>query len=265
MKIKHIIPLSIIFFGLTALSFMASDGVTLKLQPKKDKTYTIQTKNVTVNLMDVQGQVMTATQTDEKRQSFTVKECNDKEVFVEGKTEAIKIEISQMGMSLTYDSEHPEKTSSMLAGQVDEFGKMINKPFTVKYDVLGNRLDNAEVEDDELEQGSLRAAIVRLPEEPIVKGLTWTTTEHQEVSGTKIDASMTYTVTKVSRKAIEVSVSGTASGDDITGTYNGEVSLDPETGLVKKSSIKHNLSLTISQQGLSIPLTTNGTTTVTVE
>ena len=97
-------------------------------------------------------------------------------------------------------------------------------------------------------------------------GSTWTTSQKQDVSGTEIDATMTYTVTKISKKSVEITVNGTVKGgEEASGTYEGTASIDPQTGLVTKSSIKQSLSMTISQQGMTFPVTINGTTTVTME
>lgn len=77
---------------------------------------------------------------------------------------------------------------------------------------------------------------------------------------------MTYTVTKISKKSIEIEVKGNIEGgDEASGTYDGTANIDPQTGLITSSSIKQNISTTISEQGLSIPVTINATTTVTLE
>ena len=44
MKKKHLTPMLLVFIGLAMLSFVAKDGVTLRLRPQQDKTYTITTK-----------------------------------------------------------------------------------------------------------------------------------------------------------------------------------------------------------------------------
>ena len=49
------------------------------------------------------------------------------------------------------------------------------------------------------------------------------------------------------------------------GSYEGTASINPQTGMVMNSSIKQNISMTISEQGLSIPMTMVGTTTVEVK
>ena len=263
MKIKKtLIPSLMVLIGFVALSFTpAKDSVMLRLKPKKGETYTVSNKTSLMNLMEIQGQSMSSTQVTETRSSVTVKDLNENDVILEGATEAMKLTVSQMGMVLTYDSEHPEKTSPMIADQVSELSSSLNQPFTKKYDVLGK-----SIEDDETHAALLGEIIIELPKEPIAVGTKWNTKKTQAISDTELVAEMIYTVSKISKRSIELDVAGTVeSGDEVSGTYEGTISLNPETGMVIKSVIKENISMTISQQGLSIPITMNGTTTTTVE
>lgn len=262
---KILFPTLMLLIGLITLSFTpAKDGVLLRLKPSKGSTYTVNNKVSMMNMMEIQGQSMTSSQVTEIRQTLTIKDVNTKDVTIEEKVDALKLTVSQMGMVLTYDSEHPEKTSPMLAGQVDEIAEVLNKVFTNKYDVQGNLMENEEEkEDDGMQSGS---AIIPLPDEEVSVGSVWNKSRTQTIGEINIKADMTYTVTKVSKKSIEISISGTISGDeDVSGSYEGTASINPETGLIIKSSVKMNASLSISEQGLTIPLTMNGTTTITVE
>lgn len=264
---KKAIPFLIILMGLSTLSVNAQKAITLKLNPNKGDTYTVVTKNSIMNLMEVQGQSMNSTQITETRQSLTVIETKDDEITFETKPEAMKLTISQMGMTLTYDSEHPEKTSPLLAGQIEELGEALNEVFTSKYDAMGKSIDDEEEDDEEdANIGKVGKAIIPLPEGPVNVGTKWTSHKSQSVSGTRIEATVNYEVTKITKKSVEVVLTGTVEGDSETsGTYEGTITLNPQTGMVIKSVIKPNISLTISQQGLSIPITMSGTTTTTVE
>ena len=259
---KNIISLLLILFGLSSLPLQAQKEVTVRLNPKVGVTYTTTIKNTMMNLMEVQGQSMTMTQSMETKSSFTAKNVSDKEIVIEGQNDALKVTISQMGMVLTYDSEHPEKTSPMLADQADELASALHKPYTMSFNALGCRTTT----EDEPEMSQLGSVIIQLPNEPLKVGSTWTMDKKQQISGSDINASMTYTVTKISKKNIEIEVKGKIEGGEETnGTYDGTANIDPQTGLITSSSIKQNISTTISEQGLSIPVTINGTTTVTME
>ena len=259
---KNIISLLLILFGLSSLPLQAQKEVTVRLNPKVGVTYTTTIKNTMMNLMEVQGQSMTMTQSMETKSSFTAKNVSDKEIVIEGQNDALKVTISQMGMVLTYDSEHPEKTSPMLADQADELASALHKPYTMSFNALGCRTTT----EDDPEMSQLGSVIIQLPNEPLKVGSTWTMDKKQQISGSDINASMTYTVTKISKKNIEIEVKGKIEGGEETnGTYDGTANIDPQTGLITSSSIKQNISTTISEQGLSIPVTINGTTTVTME
>ena len=67
--------------------------------------------------------------------------------------------------------------------------------------------------------------------------------------------------------SVDVNIAGTVKGstDDISGNYQGTASINPQTGLVMNSNMKSNMSMTISEQGLSIPVTMVVNTTVEVK
>ena len=259
---KSIIPILLILFGMGTLSLHAQKEAVLRLNPNEGVTYTVNTKNTMMNLMEVQGQLMSSSQTMEFRQTFTAKERNEETITFEGQIEAIQLTISQMGMTFTYDSEHPEKTSPMLAGQTSEFDSQIKVPSLVQFDVLGHHLDTVK------NAGMVESisAIIPLPEHPVQVGSSWTSKKSQNISGVDINADMTYTVTKISKKGVEVEVKGVVEGGkEVSGTYDGTASISTETGLVTSSSVKTKLSMTIEEQDLSIPLTITSATTVTLE
>ena len=260
--IRRFAPAMLVLLGLATLSFMAKDEITLRLHPQQGKSYTINSKVSSMSLMEVQGQTMNMTQTMETNQSFTIKEATDTQSVIESQIESMKMSVSQMGMKFEYDSEHPEKTSPMIADQTKEFEKTIKVPAELTYDAMGNMVS----EKEEASMNTLGNVIIKMPEEPISEGSTRTTSNTQGVSGMEFTVEFTYTVTSISKKSIDVSFNGNIlkNDDDITGTYNGTASIDPATGILMKSNTKSNVSLTISQQGLTIPTTITGNNTVTV-
>lgn len=160
---KRIISFLLILIGLSSLPLQAQKEVTVRLNPKVGHNYKATVKNTMMNLMDFQGQSITMTQSMETKCSFAAKSVSDKEVVIEGQNDALKVNISQMGMALTYDSEHPEKTSPLIADQADELGKALNKPYTMSFDALGRRTSNEE----EPEMSQLGSVIIQLPDEPL--------------------------------------------------------------------------------------------------
>jgi hypothetical protein len=259
---KLLTPMFLVLIGLATLSFMAKEAITLRLHPEAGKSYTVNSKATSMNMMEVQGQTINMSQTMETNQSFTVKEASDTQSVIESQIESMKLSMSQMGMKFEYDSEHPEKTSPMIADQTKEFEKTIKVPAELTYDAMGNMVS----EKEEASMNTLGNVIIKMPEEPISVGSTWTTSNTQSVSDMEMTVEFTYTVTGISKKSVDVSFKGNIlkNNDNITGTYNGTASIDPATGILMKSNTKSNVSLTISQQGLTIPTTITGNNTVTV-
>ena len=260
MKKKHLISLLLVFVGLATLSFMAA-GVTLRLQPKQGNNYTITSKVNAMTMIEVQGQTMNMSQSFEIRQSAIAKEVTKEQSNFETQIEVIKMTMSQMGMKLEYDSEHPEKTSPMLAGQTGEFEKSLKKPVTVTYDALGKIVGD----DTDLEMNQLSNIIIELPENELTVGSKWNSKKSQSVSNTDFEVNMEYTVTAISKKSVDVSFTGSSEANDITGTYNGTASIDPQTGIIMSSTTKSNVSMTVNEQGMSMPITVVSTSTVEVK
>ena len=258
--VRRFAPVALVFVALATLSFMAKESVMLRLRPQQGKTYTLTSKANMMMMMEVQGQTLNQSQSMETRQSFTAKEVKDTQTTFETQIEAIKMSMSNRGMKFEYDSEHPDQTSPMLAGQTKAFDEAIKKPSTVNYDLMGKVIDSID-----LEMSQLGAAIIQLPEKEVSVGSTWTLDKGQSVSGIDVNAKMTYTVTSISKKSVDVSFTGTVESTEVTGSYNGTANIDPKTGLITASTTKSNLSMTINEQGMSIPVTIVGTTTVEVK
>ena len=260
--LRRIAPVALVLLGLTTLSFMAKDGVTLRLKPQQGKTHTVTTKANMMMMMEVQGQTMNMSQNMETRQTFTAKEVSDTQSTIETQIEAIKMTMSQMGMKFEYDSEHPEKTSPMLAGQTKEIEEKLHKPIDITYDALGKLVGDST--DSSMNQ---LGVIIELPESEITVGSTWTTTTTQENSGITFNADITYTVKAISKKSIDLTYTGKVNSNaaEISGTYEGTASIDPQTGIMINNSQKQNLSMTINEQGMSMPMTIVGNITVEVK
>ena len=263
--IRKIAHAMLVLFGLSVLfscssqSKLTNGGTTLRLHPEQGKTYTITTNANMMIMMEVQGQTMNMSQNMETRQTFTAKEVSDTQSTLETQIEAIKMTMSQMGMKFEYDSEHPEKTSPMLAGQTQEIEAKLNKPTDITYDALGKLVGDSI--DSSMNQ---LGVIIELPKNNVTVGSSWTTITSQEASGMEFKADITYTVKAISKKSIDLTYTGTVNGDvaEISGTYEGTASIDPQTGIMTNGSQKQNISMTIKDQGMSIPMTIVGNTTV---
>ncbi|MBR4837627.1 MAG: hypothetical protein IK004_04220 [Bacteroidales bacterium] len=258
---KRIVLISIVaLFALATMSFTAGDGVTLRLHPNKDKTIMIVSKTSQTTVMKVQGQTMRSTTTLDGRQLLNAKEVSADKIVIETQIEAIKMVNNAMGMTFTYDSDNPQSTSPMIADQANEFDKMIKKPATITYNELGHNAN-----PDNLEMSQLGNVIIELPEQELHVGSQWNYTKTQNVSDVEISINMTCTVTKISKKGVDFSFTGTINSKDVTGNYDGTSTIDIQTGIVTASTVNSNVSMTVSEQGFDIPITITGTTTVTVK
>lgn len=251
----------LIFIGMSSLTVNAQKEVTLRLQPQQGQTFTCISKVNATTMIKVQGQSMNMSQLMEIRQSYNAKEVTGKQSVIETQIEAIKMTMSQMGMKLEYDSDHPEKTSPMLAGQTKELEASLKKPTTITYDALGKIVgDKAD-----LEMNQLANVILELPEDKIEVGSKWSSKKTQTVSDSDFEVNMEYTVTAISKKSVDISFTGNADSSDITGTYNGTASINPQTGMITSGTTKSTVSMTVSEQGISMPITVTSTSTVEVK
>ena len=83
----------------------------------------------------------------------------------------------------------------------------------------------------------------------------------------EFNADITYPVKSISKKSIDLTYTGKVNGNiaEISGTYEGTASINPQTGIMINNSQKQNISMTINEQGMSIPMTIVGNTTVEVK
>lgn len=258
---KRIILISIIaLLALTVMSFTAGKGVTLRLNPTKGQAYVINSKTNQTTTMKIQGRSMSSIQNVETHQTFSAKEVSQNNIVFETQIEAIKMSVTTMGMTLKYDSDNPQNNSPMIAEQAKKYDAVIKHPTDVTYDALGHL---TLADDNDMSQ--LSNAIIELPEEELSVGSQWAFVKSHTASDIEINVNMTYTVTNISKKSVDVSFTGTIDTKDITGTYNGTASINVQTGIVMSCSMENNMSTTMSEQGMEIPITITGTTTINVK
>ena len=260
MKKKIFVPIVLLVVALATLSFTSDKDVSLRLRPIKGKTYVINSKSTQTSIMNVQGQTVRSTQTIEGRQTFKATETSATTNKFETQINAIKLVISAMGMTFTYDSEHPEGNSPLIAEQVSAVEQFLNKPSTSTYNELG-----VNANPDNIQINQLSNVIIELPEEKLHVGSQWNFVKAQSVSDYNINVNMTYTVTGISKKNVDVSFTGTIDSKDVKGSYNGTSTIDLQTGIVMESTIKNTISTTVYQEGMEIPMTMTGTSTISVK
>lgn len=145
----------------------------------------------------------------------------------------------------------------MLAGAMKPFQDAIDKELQVVFDPLSKTM--------KMPSENIPNISATYPVEAVSVGSQWTADNTQNIAGTDIVMTATYTVTKITKKETTVNVESVIKSDIASGTNSGSMVIDNATGLTKTSTIKTNMSLTISEQGLSIPTTVTATTTLNIE
>ncbi|MCQ2302091.1 MAG: DUF6263 family protein [Bacteroidales bacterium] len=254
---KHITIILSAIVALTMVSFMANDSVLLRLKPQVGKTMTINMKSSQIMTMNVQGQSIANSQTIESKTEMTATNVTADSIFCTAKMKSMKMTQSAMGMTMTYDTEHPEDANPMLAGAMKPFQDAIDKELQVVFDPLSKTM--------KMPSENIPNISATYPVEAVSVGSQWTADNTQNIAGTDIVMTATYTVTKITKKETTVNVESVIKSDIASGTNSGSMVIDNATGLTKTSTIKTNMSLTISEQGLSIPTTVTATTTLNIE
>ena len=254
---KHITIILSAIVALTMVSFMANDSVLLRLKPQVGKTMTINMKSSQIMTMNVQGQSIANSQTIESKTEMTATNITADSIFCTAKMKSMKMTQSAMGMTMTYDTEHPEDANPMLAGAMKPFQDAIGKELQVVFDPLSKTM--------KMPSENIPNISATYPVEAVSVGSQWTADNTQNIAGTDIVMTATYTVTKITKKETTVNVESVIKSDIASGTNSGSMVIDNATGLTKTSTIKTNMSLTISEQGLSIPTTVTATTTLNIE
>lgn len=241
-----------------SMSFMAAKGVALKLNLQKGETYTVTVKSNQTIVMNVQGQSMTQGMSSEQVGSLTVSDANT----VVSKWESMLAKVSTMGMELVYDSKHPEQTSPMMKAQVKPYEDMLKQEAIYKYDENGAEISKNE---EEIPVGPAQSIIRELPKEELVKGYTWEREDTREAQGLTMKTNVTFTVKEVTKKAVIVDYVGTGDADEAKISYTGTLTFDIVKGIVVKDVNKSDITMSMSEQGIVIPIKINGTTETTVK
>ena len=266
---KIALPILLVFIGFIAMSFTNSnDSVVLRINVKKGQSFTVKGKINQLMNINAQGMNMSVPQTIEMRQSLSIDEVNDEQITTSSSVDAFKLTMTQMGMKLTYDSEHPESNSPMLASATGEIDKMIGKKFTTVYNNRGELIQTEEINANLNYQTGV---IIPLPEEAVQVGSQWTQDTTMNISNMDIKTVNTYTISEITKKSITLSMTSTGVADsesmamDMDMSGEGTIIISRATGLVTKTTSKTNCSMTVEEQGLKMPMTMTMTAEYTVE
>lgn len=241
-----------------------AQGEDLRINIQKGTSYTVSVKSNQQTTMKLMGQSVNSSQVLEYTQNITVQDVREGENEVSTSLKHVKMSQNQMGMSFSFDSDKPEDVNPMLAELMSEFMKMIDVPHVMVFDDKGNLL-SADTSDNTTNLVSAQQVIIELPQEPITKGGSWTTKKDMSVSDLKMEASYKYIVQDMDKKKIVVEFAGEISGIDANGTCAGNITLNRNTCIVSQINMTQDISMTVEEQGLTIPVRMKSTTDIIVK
>lgn len=205
----------------------------------------------------------------------------------------IVYDLSSTMMNIKYDSKKPSDDTSQVDVMMGKmFGSIIGKSFqaviapdgsvisvsgfnAIVEDLIKNMGDDSQSQmfEQALEQQFSDEAIKTMleqymkiyPGKTIKKGDSWIVKQNTDAMGMTMAVKSTYRLKSVDKKVALTDVTSTIDGMDgaITGTQQGTVEFDVETGLVKMSIINQKMKGTMSANGIDIDIDMDSKATVT--
>lgn len=275
-KISFIFAAAICFSTAT----IAQNNQSLNL--KKGQKYVVENKIVTTSSTEMQGQTMEANADVTSTYSIEVKEVTGDAYNLSNTLTAIKMNMSQMGQEMSFDSDKKEDADGPIGSALKDY---INKPQTVVLDKSGKVIpqktgDSTEETNMIVKQlGDFEAtgyganmAFESLPKN-IKVGSTWSnTTDNNGIAKTT-----NYTVTAIEGNIATISLTGTVSSDmkmenqgmeittKTTGKFTGEEKVDVKSGVIQSNSTTIDASGIIGVMGQELPTSSKVVSTSTIK
>mgnify|MGYP000555725273 CR=1 FL=1 len=212
-----------------AMNVTAQESVLLRLNYKKGDTYLMTLKqDISSAQMDINMNITA---------SMEVTDVKGTEFSSQMKFTKILMDMSQQGMSVSYDS-------SVSDDELDGTGKAIKSQMAPMLQSVISKKENKfgkvlEAKAEPTFQGSenVGESSIIFPENAVRVGDTWTM--DKTTNGVKMH--FIYKVKAISKTTVDIELSGKASGAG-EGTIKGTMQIDRETGIVAKSSITTEIS-----------------------
>lgn len=211
----------IALFVLATVAVSAQKSVLLRANYNSGDTYEITMEQV--QSMGLQGGInMDITMT------MKVGDVTKQQIKTESQITAIKMDMLQGGMEMSYDSSKPDE-------ELDETGRamkaqvapMMKSVITTTIDKFGKTL-NTEINppNPTMQQFSSQTSSIVFPEEKVSVGSSWSSED--ENMGMKMK--MVFTVTKIADGTVYIDISGDVSGNG-EGTIKGKTEIDIKSGI----------------------------------
>lgn len=244
-KMKKLVMIA--FLVVSNVICVAQESVVLKYNYKKGDKYVME-------MSFKQSMGIAGGMSMNMKANVNVVESSKETFKLANKVKKISADVSQGGKTMKYDSD-------MKDSELDEEGKKMKAQFAqvlkaTSYTTFNNqgKILNVKVEpniagNQASSQNLMTYSI--FPEEAIKVGSTWT--NEQDIQGMKLK--IIYTVTKITAKSVETSLSGSINVMGIAGKITGDASFDRKTG--NTDYMKMNTS--ISMQGMTMSMGTEAT------
>lgn len=248
---------------------------------KKGQKYVVENKVTTTSSTEMQGQTMDANADVTSTYNIEVKDVAGDNYNLTNTLTGIKMNVSQMGQEMSYDSQKPEDADGPIGGTLKDF---INQPKNVVVDKSGKVVpqktsDSSSEENMIIKQlGDFEAtgyganmAFESLPKN-IKTGTTWTNKSAEN----GITKTTNYKVTAINGNIATIALDGTVSSDTkmenqgmeittkTTGKFTGEEKVDIKTGVIQSNTTTVDASGTIGVMGQELPTSSKITSTTTV-
>ncbi len=248
---------------LFGFGLFAQNGNTIQLT--KGKKYKLETKMVTQSKTNIQGQDMESNMNLSTVYNLEVSDASNSQYSIGSTIKAVKLEMSNMGQEMKYDSDDTTQSNNPMAAGLSEY---LNKQQNVVLDNSGKVVkvagetstENPMAKQFENSGYGTQAAFVALPAN-VKAGDTWTanvvdsgvtTTTHYTVKS--VDGnSVTLDYTGETKVKMTIETQGMEVHTTTQGTFTGTALVDKSTGVVQKSKVNSKSTGTVEAMGQEFP------------
>jgi hypothetical protein len=262
--IKTILALLFIFnnaFGQKAIE--------LKYNINTNDKYSYTTETDQTIKFDANGMEMSMDMLMSLEMTYLITDKSDSDITLDGQIQRVQMSQSIMGMEINYDSNTPNNDDPTVAAISEEFQKILNKSLQIVIDHQGklNNLDLSNIVDNKDISNNFYSgtSFGIYPKDKINIGDSWdeeiSTSEKSEMK-----YNIKYTLLKTENNNATIGVEGIISANNLTdidinlsGTVNGEMIVDINTGWLVNSLLNQTFAMEINQGGMVFPATAVGT------
>ena len=277
MKIKKISLFAVVAMFTYGASFAQSkQGLNLK----KGQKYVVENKSVTQSTTEVQGQSMEVNIDAITTYQIEVSEVKDNNYHLSNKITNVKMNMSQMGQEMNFDSDKKEDfegpIGSAMKGMINETKQVVinneGKIVTPEGDTADQKLQSPQVKQFEASGYGAAIAFQSLPKD-LKAGQTWQSSNKEEGN----IRNTTYTVKSISGNLATLSLAGDVDvnakmenmGMEMTtiakGKFTGEEVVDTRTGVIQTQTMVITSEGNIEVMGQELPTSSKVTSTTSVK